>query len=665
MADVGSISLMMSFVVIIYSIIAYIVGLKQQNKRLVKSAQNGVLANTILVTVASLSLLYLLATSDFSIEYVAQYTNRTLPMIYKLSAFWAGNTGSLLLWFWVLSIYGAIVAFSKNPVGAKLKPYASVVMLLIGLFFSLLLNFDTSPFAPLGFVAQDGAGLNPMLQNIGMVIHPLTQFLGYVGLAVPFAYLMADLFLGEKGASWIKVTRRWVLFTWLFLTIGMVSGGEWAYVELGWGGYWAWDPVENASLMPWLTVTAFMHSVMIQEKQGTFKIWNVLLMAASFLLTIVGTFITRSGILASVHAFAEGRTGFYFLIFMFIIVVVTLFLFFKRFKSLRSESSTESLISKESSFLINNILMVVISVVVLWGTFYPLISEAIYGVQITVGEGFFNQTTIPFWIAMVILMGLCPLLPWRKSSTKGLKKKFGVPLFLSHIFGFVLFFIGIRDFYPVVTFAASFFVLVTIVQEFWQGVRARKSNTGEGVIRALLNLVGANRRRYGGFIIHIAVIMMVVGITGSSAYQEEVLVTAERGEVIETKNYEMTYNGLQVAEDPHSAVVYAEMDVYRNGNFYATLRPAQEYFGASAEQDSSAQVDFKSGIREDLYIILSGWDESGDTATFEVVVNPLVSWIFWGMRLMVIGTAIALWPDRGHYSRMLLKERYSVSKEVS
>ena len=656
MAKIGSIALWISFAVIIYSIIAYVLGLKLKNKKLIKSAHNGVLANAILATIASIVLFYLLGVTDLTVEYVAQYTSQDLPMVYKLSAFWAGNSGSLLLWFWILSIYGTVVAFSVDPLKSKLKPYASLVILMIASFFSFLLNFDSSPFTTLDYAVYDGVGLNPMLQNIGMIIHPVTQFLGYVGVAVPFAYLIADLVLDFKGERWIKVVRRWTIFTWLFLTIGMVSGGEWAYVELGWGGYWAWDPVENASLFPWLTSTAFLHSLIIQEKKSRFKIWNVLLVMATFILTIFGTFITRSGILSSVHAFAEGRVGTYFLVFMGIVSVASLGLFLLRFKSLKSEDKEIAFFSKENSFLVNNLILSVIGVAVLFGTMYPLITDFFQGRQVELGEGFFNQVTVPLWIAMIILMGFCTYLPWGDTSRDKLKKKFAWPLLLAHLFGFGIYFIlDIRNFYAMLAITASFFVLIIVFKEFIQGVMARMKGQKENPIQALFNLISANRRRYGGYIIHIAIIMMVVGIAGSSAYQEEIETTVNQGGVIEFLDYELSYDGLKLAEDDHKVTVFAEMEVTRNGRDYAVLRPSQEYFGEIDGDDASAQVDFSRNIREDLYVVLAGWDYGGEEATFWVVSNPLVGWLFWGMRLLVVGAIISLWPNEKKYYQEILR----------
>ncbi|WP_408955599.1 heme lyase CcmF/NrfE family subunit [Natroniella sp. ANB-PHB2] len=657
MLKIGSTVLWLSLIVILYSITAYLLGLKLKNKRLIKSAHNGVFANAILVTIASVILFYVLGVSDFSIEYVARYTSRNLPLVYKLAAFWAGNSGSLLLWFWLLSIYGVVVAFSKDPLKAKLKPYASLVILLIGLFFSILLNFDSSPFTQPDFLIRDGAGLNPMLQNIGMIVHPITQFLGYVGVAVPFAYLIADLILDLKGEAWVKVVRRWTLFTWLFLTIGMVSGGEWAYVELGWGGYWAWDPIENASLFPWLTITAFLHSLIIQEKKGVFKVWNASLVIVSFILTIFGTFLARSGILASVHAFSEGDTGTYFLFFMSLTTIISLSLFVWRFKSLKSKEYEFPFVSKENTFLINNWLICIIAAVVFFGTTYPLISQFIQGRQVELGQEFFNQATIPLWISMVLLMGLGTYLPWGNLSIDILKKRFAVPLVLAHLFGFGIYFLmRVRNFSAMLAITASFFVVVVTIIDIYRGIKARMKGQKEGFITAFIRLTAADRRKYGGYMVHIAIIMMVFGIAGSSAYQEDIQVTVNQDEVIKFMDYELTYNGLKLAETDHKVTVFAEIDVTKNGAEYDLLRPAQEYFGDPTEEDSSAQIDFRRNIREDLYLVLAGWDKGGEEATFWIVSNPVVGWVFWGMRLLVIGTIIALWPNEKKYYKELIKE---------
>ncbi|SDC40170.1 cytochrome c-type biogenesis protein CcmF [Candidatus Frackibacter sp. WG11] len=657
MAEVGSIALLISLVVTIYSIVAYILGLKQKNKRLLKSAENGVFANAILTTVASAALLYALVTSDFSIKYVAHYTNFALPLAYKISAFWAGNSGSLLLWYWVLSIYAAIIASSKKPEGAQMRPYASAVLMFISLFFALVLNFEASPFAQLGFTPQDGQGLNPMLQNVGMVIHPVTTYLGYVGFAVPFAFAMAALYLKKTGATWIKLTRRWTLIAWLFLSIGIVSGGQWAYVELGWGGYWAWDPVENASLLPWLTSTAFFHSVMIQERKGMLKIWNVLLIIITFALTLFGTFLTRSGILSSVHAFGESQIGLYFLIFMGVILAGSLNLFAIRRKSLESENEFESTLSKESSFLFNNLLLVGSAFAVFWGTIYPIISEAVRGVKVTVGPPFFNQVNVPIGILLVILTGICPLIAWRKSSWQNFRKNFLAPLVLSIIFAAGIYItMGVNEIYPLLALTSSFFVFLTIIMEFYRGVKARMKMKDEGLMTALFRLVSRNRRRYGGYIVHLAVVIMIIGITGSSAYKLEREVTVNQGEVIHFEEYDITYHGLKVQKDPNKDTVYANLSVKKNGKPYTTLRPAKQYF--KTWEEPVTEVDFKSGIEEDLYIILAGWSDSGAQAILKVVINPLVSWLFFGINILIVGTLIAVWPDDRQRSIELLKEMH-------
>ncbi|MEJ6949492.1 heme lyase CcmF/NrfE family subunit [Natronospora cellulosivora (SeqCode)] len=657
MAEIASALLWMALVVVIYSIFSFIIGVKFNNKKVIRSAQNGVLANAILLTSASIILLYLLGISDFSLEYVAHYTNRDLPMMYKLSAFWAGNSGSLLLWVWILSIYGVILTFSKDPLKSRLKPYASMVVLLIASFFLILLNFDSNPFNRVNFIVQDGAGMNPMLQNIGMLIHPLTQYLGYVGVAIPFAYLIADLLLGLKGEAWIKVVRRWTLFTWLFLTLGMVSGAEWAYVELGWGGYWAWDPVENASLFPWLTITAFLHSLIIQEKKGSFKIWNVVLVMSSFILTIFGTFITRSGILASVHAFAERDTGIYFLIFILVIITASLTLFIWRHQGLKSKKREIALLSKENSFLANNVIQVLTVLAVLFGTIYPLLTDWLIGTQVYLGEEFFNMITIPLWIVMLVLMGFSTLMPWGHLSSNRIKKLFIMPFIFAFLFATVLyFFLEIRNLPALFAITASFFVLEVTVYRFMRDIRISIKGQGKGIFTAIFKLFADNRRRYGGYIVHIAIIMMVLGIAASSTYQDEIEVSLAAGESIQFLDYELAYNGLKHTESDHKTTVFAEVDVRKDGLDYAILRPAQEYFGTPQANNSSARVDFQRKPARDLYMVLAGWDFAGAEATFWIVSNPLIAFLFWGMRVLVIGAIIALWPDDREYYKRLSKD---------
>lgn len=660
MADVGSAALLMSLIVVIYSTVAYILGLKQKNKRLIKSAENGVFANAVLVTVASIVLFYALITGNFSIKYVAQYTSRTLPIFYKISAFWAGKSGSLLLWYWLLSIYAAVVALSKKPEDADLKPYASLIMMAIAVFFAAMLNFSNNPFSELGFTPQNGQGLNPMLQNIGMVFHPITLYFGFVGFTVPFAYGISALYLKKTGTSWLKISRKWTLISWLFLSVGMISGGEWAYVELGWGGYWAWDPVENASLLPWLISTAFLHSAMIQERRDMFKIWNLILIIITFNLTIFGTFLTRSGVISSVHSFGQSSIGYYFLGLMAVTLFGSLALLIKRLSIFKSSNQITAFFSKEGTFLFNNVLMLIITFAVFFGTVYPKVSEFIMGVKVSLGQSFFNRISVPLGILLTVLMGICSLVAWRKPSLEKFKQRVLPSSAAGLITAIGLYTLaGFERIYPLLTFVVSVFVIVVIISEFYLGVKARMESTEEGIVTALGRMISKNRRRYGGYIVHLSIIIMIIGIAGSSAYKQQREVTVDKGDVIQFKNYEIKYDGLMVDQDSNKTVVYANLDVNKNGNRFTTLTPAKQFF--NNWEEAITEVDFHRGAKEDLYVILAGWTESGKQAIFQVTANPLIAYLFYGIHLLIIGTVIAAWPNDRKRSIEFLQDIHSKS----
>ena len=645
--DAGSVIMLVGFVVTFYAVAAYILGLRQQNPKLLHSGKGAVLTLAIITTLAITVLFAQFATSDFSNKYVAEHSSSDLAMIYKISALWAGNEGSLLLWAWVLTVYAAIVAYGKHREGEDMVPYVTAILMAIALFFMFVLNFVTKPFAQLFPVPKEGMGLNPLLQDPGMVIHPPTQYLGYVGFSVPFAYAMTALLLRKAGDAWIKVTRRWTLITWLFLSIGIIFGGQWAYVVLGWGGYWAWDPVENASLLPWLTGTAFLHSVMIQERKGMLKVWNIMLIIVTFLLTILGTFLSRSGVLASVHAFSDTTLGAWFLVFMGTSLAASLYLAFDRMPLLREENQFESILSKESSFLLNNVLFVGSAFAVFWGTIFPLISEAVRGVKVTVGPPFYNQVNVPIGIVLILLVGICPLIPWRKATVKNLVENFLYPFLSAISFIVIAVALGIRKPIAIIAFATCVFVLATIVLEFYRGVVVRRRMTGEPLGTAFWRLTTRNRRRYGGYIIHLAIVVMIIGITGSSVYQQEKVYTVPKGQTMTIGDYQVTYPGLSGETRGRVEIVYSDLQVAENGVRLGTLR-SQKEFHPNSEQGIT-RVGILGGYKEDLYVILNGWEQD-ETANFKLVINPLVAWVWIGWYLMAAGTIYAAWPDNGKLS---------------
>ncbi|MBI4594851.1 MAG: heme lyase CcmF/NrfE family subunit [Candidatus Tectomicrobia bacterium] len=649
MSDLGYFSLLTAFIISIYVSIVPVIGTKKQKEELILSAEKGTEALFFLVSVASFALLYLFLIRDFQNEYVANYSNRTLSVLYTIAAFWAGQKGSLLLWSWVLALCTVIVVWQNKNKNRELMPYVISILNIIQFFFLLLMVMVTDPFERLAYMPPDGKGLNPMLQNPGMIYHPLTLYLGYVGFAVPFAFAMAALITRQLGDIWIKSTRRWTIFAWFFLTLGNLFGAQWAYVELGWGGYWAWDPVENASFMPWLVGTAFLHSVMIQEKKDMLKVWNMALIVITFLLTIFGTFITRSGLISSVHSFGQSNLGPLFLGFLFLGLLFSAGLILSRLDMLKSKNELDSFISRESSFLFNNLILIGAAFATFWGTIFPMISEAVRGIKITVGPPFFNQVNVPIALALMFLTGICPLIAWRKASFSNLKKNFLIP-FVVALVGLITFLaLGMRHVYAVLSFFFIIFVLSTVVMEFYRGGRARKEMTGENPVKATLNLTWRNKRRYGGYIVHVGIMLMFIGFTGSSAFNVESMATLKPGESMNVKNYVIRYEGLSDAPSAHKHSVWANLRISNSGQDLGFLRPEKNFF--KGQEQPTSEVAIRTTLKEDLYTILAGYDKDG-TATLKVLVNPLVMWIWIGGGVLTIGAIIAMWPDRREKKRI-------------
>jgi cytochrome c-type biogenesis protein CcmF len=644
----------------IYSLLIITLGISTKNQKLINSGKGGVIAILVCASMAMLSLFYLLATSQFQYEYVSDYTSSELPIIYKLTALWAGNSGSLLLWTFFLVLYTVMIAFSRKMKGNPMVPYISAILLGNIVFFFLVLGFVAKPFVLLDQVPIEGHGLNPMLQNPGMIIHPVTLYLGYVGLAIPFAFAMAALILKNVDDFWIKMTRRWTIIAWLFLSLGNIFGGQWAYTELGWGGYWAWDPVENASFMPWLTATAFLHSVMIQERKNMLKIWNIGLIITSYALTLFGTFLVRSGVLTSVHAFANSNLGLYFLIFMGVAVIGALYVLMSRYNLLkRSAGEFNSYISKESSFLINNLLLVGAAFGVFWGTVFPLVSEAVRGTKVTVGMPFFNTVQAPILLSMMFVMAVCPLLAWQKSSLKNLKKNFLIPAILAIAAMVLMIVLGIQKAWAVIGFGVIVLLFITHFLEFYRGVKARRKMTKEKIYLSFYRLMTKNRRRYGGYIVHIGIAFIAMGIIGSQNYDVQTMKTVNLGDSIEVKDYRINYERLDQKREGINDIVYAEMTVFRNGKRIGTIQPEKVFYG-NWDQPSS-EVGLISSLKEDLYVVLSDWEDDGK-ATFIVKINPMMTWLWIGSFMIVIGSLFAVW--NGKYQN--ITPRYTgVRKEVS
>jgi cytochrome c-type biogenesis protein CcmF len=637
MADLGYAALIAAFVISVYAAIAAFVGAQARISELWFSTRNAVFVAFGLTSVASATLVYAFFTHDFSIRYVAEHSSSDLPPAYLLAGWWAGQAGSLLFWTWILSVAAVIVVVQGEKRAREQLPYVVAVLMAIVAFFLGIVSFATNPLEKLPLALSEGTGLNPLLRTSDMISHPTTLLLGYALFAVPFAFAMSALITGRLDDWWIRATRRWTLIAWLFLTLGNLLGMLWAYRVLGWGGYWAWDPVENAAFMPWLTATAFLHSVMIQQRRGMLKVWNMVLVIITFSLCLFGTLVTRSGILSSVHSFSAGASGPLFLALIVIVLGGSLWLLWTRLPGLRSEHSLDSMVSREASFLANNLLLVGIAFAVFWGTIFPIISEAVRGVKVGVGPSFYEQVTAPMFLALIVLVGVCSLIGWRKASTENLLRNFLFPATVAVAVAVGLFAMGLNKGYAILAFASLAFVGATILLEFFRGVRARVRR-GENAVVALPLLIWRHRPRYGGYIVHVGIILLAMGVIGTQMFTTQEEATLAPGESMEIRDYELTFNGLREIPGSSSTRVTATMNVSRNGEHVRFIDSSKRFEGGGGEPVTEAGIWgrslFETGSRidpylipvEDLFVILGGWTEDGE-ANFKVFVNPLVGWI--------------------------------------
>ncbi len=644
MADIGYISLLLALVVTLYGAVAGIWAQRARWPGMVESARRALYAYTILVTISTLALWYLLLTDDFSVTYVAGHSERALPTFYKFAALWGGQEGSLLFWSFILGLYVTAAAALLRERHPELNAYVYAILHGIAFFFVALIIFAANPFAPVFPTPPDGSGLNPLLQNYWMVVHPIGLYLGYIGFTIPFAYAMAALLSGHLGNAWVRTIRRWTLIPWLFLSIGILMGSQWAYMELGWGGYWAWDPVENASFLPWLTATAFLHSIMIQERRGMLKVWNVVLIFLTFWLTILGTFITRSGVIESVHSFALSNIGPMFFGFLVILLFGFLYVLFTRWPLLRSENNLDAVLSRETTFLLNNVILATIAFTTLLGTTWPILSELFTGDKLAVSAPFFNKVNGPIFAALLFLLGVCPLLPWRRASWQALRHQLQWPFVGAVATAVLVVALGERRWWPIAGLATAGLVFFTIVQEFVRGTRARMYATGEPPWTALFNLFRRNQRRYGGYIVHLGVVLMALGIIGNSFYQVENQAALEVGETLAIGPYVLRYDGLfERRESNHTAVV-ARLTILKDGRPIDVLEPTRNLYDKRPEQPTT-EVAVRFGLREDLYVVLAGWEQGGKLASFKAYINPLMSWLWIGGLVLVVGSLIAWWPQ--------------------
>jgi len=640
-------TLAIAFALSIYGIIAVAVGLRRRRPEFVRSAEMVAYVNFGLLTLANLAMVYALVTHDFSVSYVAQVGSRSTPLFFTVISLWSALEGSILFWGWVLAAYTAAAVYLHRDRPGPLVPCANATLLVIGAFFYMLLIGPANPFGRVWPVPLDGPGPNPLLQNhLLMAVHPPLLYLGYVGMSVPFAFAVGALLSGELDDGWIRMTRRWTIAAWSFLSLAIVAGMWWAYEVLGWGGYWGWDPVENASFMPWLTATAFLHSVMVQERRDMLKVWNLGLIVSTFLLTILGTFLTRSGIVSSVHAFAQGTIGYYFLGFIAIGLIASLALLAGRGEALRSEGALDAVASRETVFLVNNLLLTAFTFTVLLGTLFPIVAEAVRGVKVSVGAPFFNRMTVPLCVALLFLIGVGPALPWRRATADQLRRGLVPPAAAAVLVAGLSVVFGVRAFYTVLAFAFGAFALVANVNEFVTGVRARRRAHGEGVLTALARLVRSNPRRYGGYTAHLGVIAMAIGIAASSTFKEERQATLRVGERLAVPGgFELRFDELWAAEEPRRFVVGADVTVFREGREAGQLAPRLNYYRGTDQPLTTPAV--RSRPKQDLYVTLMAFDErDGSSATFLVLVEPLVIWIWIGGGIIGLGAVIALLPRR-------------------
>jgi cytochrome c-type biogenesis protein CcmF len=649
----GSFALLLGLLFSAYALIAGVIALSRAGRDgnaelLGETARRAGIAAFFALLSAAVALLWSTFHDDFSVSYILHHSNRALSAPYKFAVLWSGQEGSLLFWALLLAAYGFVLRV-RHKVDVRLVAHASVIIAAVQVFFLLLLNFAAHPFAmEPGPPPPDGNGLNPLLQYAEMVIHPPMLYLGYVGMTVPFAFALGALIMRYPGEKWIHITRRWTMVTWMFLTCGIFLGAHWAYSVLGWGGYWGWDPVENASLMPWLTGTAFLHSVMMQEKRGMMKVWNVWLIFATFLLSILGTFLTRSGVVSSVHAFAQSSIGWWFGGLMIATLVVCTFFFIKNFSHLKSENKLESLISRESSFLFNNLVLLVSCFAVLWGTLFPILSEWVQGTKVTVGPPFFNRVNVPIALFLLLLTGVGPLLAWGKTSVQSLKRNFAIPALGALATAVLLMVLGVRpwrdgaSFYSLMAISLAVLVAVTVGSEFFRGARVIRSHTGQNLIAAMLHLTQRNTRRYGGYVVHFGVVVIAIGLAGA-AFNQEKEQELGNGDKMTIGGYTLVCRSYTQDDNPNFSSEWAILDVYKGNRQVATMYPENRFYKAS--QQPSTIVANHSTLKEDLYLVYAGKNSDTDRPIIKAHLNPLVAWIWIGVWVMVFGTLVALAPN--------------------
>ncbi len=655
--------LVVTMAVIIYAAIAAVIGVSRKDQRWVDSARYASLISFPLITLAVVCLVYLITSGHYEVSYVYSVSSSTMPLYLKLTALWGGQSGSLLFWGWLMSAFSSAVMLRKWTRDREFLPWVIVVTMVTLAFFLGMSIFFENPFTrfwatptgtrieamfpPVGsalLMPPDGRGLNPLLRHPGMIIHPPMLYLGFVSFVIPFAFAIAAMITGRTDDRWIRLTRRWTLVAWLFLTIGLVLGMRWAYDVLGWGGYWGWDPVEIAALMPWLTGTALLHSVMIQEKRGMFKQWNMVLTILTYALVIYGTFLTRSGVLSSVHAFAQSAIGPLFFAFIALTFIVSTWLLLTRWKSLRSEGQLQSLLSRETLFLVNNLLFLGLLIECFWGVNFPLLSELVTGQKVTFGPAWYLRTTGPLWAGLLLLMGIAPLSAWQISTGRTLGRAIWKPFIISLILPIISFAVGRRQPGALLGFWLVGLVIAVTLFEYYRGVAARSHSTGEGVLQSIWRLTSKNRRRYGGYIIHLGIVLMGIGVIGIESFQSQTQGTLTPGQSLELAGYSVTYRSLAEFDTADGKnVARAVMEVSKDGKILQELYPRRDYYYDAQQPMTIPGV--RSTMDDDLYIILVDWQPiSTRQATFKVFHNPLVNWLWLGSIVLILGAIVAVWP---------------------
>jgi cytochrome c-type biogenesis protein CcmF len=645
MAELGRYALLIALVAASWAFVAGAIGALGGRGSLVRSAEGAVRGSAAALSVAGAALIVALVGRGFGIEYVAQYTSRSLSIFYTLGAFWAGQAGSLLLWAWVLSICAAIVSIQFRARQRELMPWVTTVLAGTLVFFLVLVVFYSNPFRTLPVVPPDGQGLNPLLQNYGQWIHPITLYVGFVGLSVPFAFAIAALATGRLDDSWLLAVRKWTLWPWILLTAGILLGARWAYVELGWGGYWAWDPVENASLLPWLTATVYLHSAVVQEKRGIMKTWNVALLVATFSLSIFGTFLTRSGVISSVHAFAESTMGPLLIGFTLFVVLVSSALIVWRLPRLRPTGRYGSLVSRESSFLLSGLVFTGMAAVVFWGTVYPLVAQAVRGTKVSVGPGFFQAFMVPLAIALLVLVGICPQLAWRRTRADHLWRNVAPPVAAGAVaLALGLIVTGGTHLLLAAVGALAAFGLTSVAVEIIRGLRARRSIHDETRLLALRNLFALTPRRYGGPIVHAGMIVLIAGIALNLSLKQETSAVVPVGGQARIGGYTLTLESLTPLTEPgRSALVGTFSVAGRDGRRIGSVVSRQVIFD---NQQQLSEIGIRSTLGSDLYVVMNSVDQGRGIVGVELFVEPGMLWIWLGMAVVVLGAVLAAWPRR-------------------